>query len=114
MITVRKRHRIAEGRALENEWGPRFSPDGRWLAYSDDDSGRFEIYVRPFPGPCARSQVSTEGGLSRARQFRRLLVYKESVPPLRLPIRKSRKFRLRFRRRHHLPLRVFHRSPFGE
>ena len=39
------------------------SPDGRWLAYEADDSGRYEIYVRPFPdvagGHC---QVSTDGG----------------------------------------------------
>ena len=32
------------------EQQPRFSPDGRWLAYESNESGRFEIYVRPFPG----------------------------------------------------------------
>ena len=41
---------------------PRFSPDGRWIAYQSNESGRIEIYVRPFPGAGARVQVSTEGG----------------------------------------------------
>ena len=41
---------------------PRFSPDGKWLAYQSDERGRFEMYVRPFPGPGARVQVSNQGG----------------------------------------------------
>jgi dipeptidyl aminopeptidase/acylaminoacyl peptidase len=41
-----------------------FSPDGKWVAYQSDKSGRFEIYVRPFPGPGGESQVSAEGGHS--------------------------------------------------
>jgi hypothetical protein len=41
---------------------PEFSPDGRWLAYSSNESGRFEIYVLPFPGPGPRVQVSSDGG----------------------------------------------------
>jgi len=41
---------------------PRFSPDGRWIAYESDESGRSEIYVRQFPGPGGRWQVSTSGG----------------------------------------------------
>ena len=45
-----------------NEMGPRISPDGRWLTYISDESGRYEVYVRPFPGPGARVQVSTNGG----------------------------------------------------
>jgi Tol biopolymer transport system component len=40
-----------------------FSPDGRWMAYHSNESGRSEVYVRPFPGPGRRWQVSTEGGL---------------------------------------------------
>jgi Tol biopolymer transport system component len=40
----------------------RFSPDGRWLAYDSDESGRFEVYVRPFPGLGSRWQISTAGG----------------------------------------------------
>jgi serine/threonine-protein kinase len=42
---------------------PAFSPDGRWLAYQSNESGTFEVYVRPFPGPGGRWQISTGGGL---------------------------------------------------
>jgi Tol biopolymer transport system component len=42
----------------------RFSPDGRWVAYTSNESGeREEIYVAPFPGPGGKWQVSSEGGL---------------------------------------------------
>jgi len=42
---------------------PEFSPDGRWMAYTSDESGRFEIYVRPFPDVNkGRWQISTAGG----------------------------------------------------
>ncbi len=44
------------------EGRPRFSPDGCWIAYQSDESGRDEIYVRQFPGPDGRWQVSTSGG----------------------------------------------------
>jgi hypothetical protein len=39
-----------------------FSPDGKWVAYASNESGRYEIYVRPFPGPGGEWQVSTGGG----------------------------------------------------
>ncbi len=45
-----------------NEGPPAFSPDGRWLAYMSNESGNFEVYVRPFPGPGSKWQVSTGGG----------------------------------------------------
>jgi Tol biopolymer transport system component/predicted Ser/Thr protein kinase len=45
-----------------NETAPRFSTDGRWLAYMSDESGRWEIYVQPYPGPGGKWQISTEGG----------------------------------------------------
>ncbi len=47
-----------------NEFGPEFSPDGRFLAYVSNESGRFEVYVRPFPGPGPKRQVSVGGGTS--------------------------------------------------
>jgi eukaryotic-like serine/threonine-protein kinase len=40
----------------------RFSPDGQWLAYSSDQSGSAEVWVRPFPGPGAPVRVSADGG----------------------------------------------------
>jgi eukaryotic-like serine/threonine-protein kinase len=39
-----------------------FSPDGRWVAYVSDESGRSEVYVRPFPGPGTRTPISINGG----------------------------------------------------
>jgi len=45
-----------------NEPAGAFSPDGRFLAYQSDESGRPEIYIQPFPGPGARVLVSTAGG----------------------------------------------------
>ena len=46
-----------------DEVGPALSPDGRWLAYGADETGRYEIFVRPFPDVNAgKWQVSTEGG----------------------------------------------------
>ena len=41
---------------------PRFSPDGRWLAYISNESGRYEVYVQPYPGPGGKWQISTDGG----------------------------------------------------
>ena len=42
---------------------PTLSPDGKWLAYASNESGRFEVYVRPFPDTDrAKWQVSTDGG----------------------------------------------------
>jgi Tol biopolymer transport system component len=40
---------------------PRVSPDGRWLAYLSNESGRSEVYVVPFPGPGGRWQISNNG-----------------------------------------------------
>jgi serine/threonine protein kinase/Tol biopolymer transport system component len=45
-----------------NESVPRFSHDGRWLAYISNESGRYEVYVQPYPGPGGKWQISTEGG----------------------------------------------------
>jgi Tol biopolymer transport system component len=39
-----------------------FSSDGRWLSYTSDESGRSEVYVRPYPGPGEKVQISTNGG----------------------------------------------------
>ncbi len=45
-----------------DEFNPQLSPDGRWLAYVADESGRSEVYVRSFPIPGRRWLVSTNGG----------------------------------------------------
>ena len=41
---------------------PELSPDGRWLLYLSDESGRVEVYLQPYPGPGQRIKVSTAGG----------------------------------------------------
>jgi Tol biopolymer transport system component len=45
-----------------NENLAEFSPDGRWIAYCSNESGRDEVYVRPFPGPGGITKISTTGG----------------------------------------------------
>jgi serine/threonine protein kinase/Tol biopolymer transport system component len=45
-----------------NEMQARFSPDDRWVAYMSEESGRYEVYVQPFPGPGGKWQISTNGG----------------------------------------------------
>jgi serine/threonine protein kinase len=44
------------------EGAPQFSPDGRWVAYVSDESGGFQVYVAPYPGPGRRWQISMDGG----------------------------------------------------
>lgn len=45
-----------------NECHGRFSPDGEWIVYASDESGRSEVYVKPFPAPGGAVRVSTDGG----------------------------------------------------
>ena len=56
----RKPHVFAEGQAYES--APSFSPDGKWMVYVSNESGHNEVYVRPYPGPGGKWQISTEGG----------------------------------------------------
>jgi len=39
-----------------------FSPDGHWIAYQSNESGQFEVYAQPFPGPGPKLRISTNGG----------------------------------------------------
>jgi dipeptidyl aminopeptidase/acylaminoacyl peptidase len=48
---------------------PRFSPDGKWIAYASDESGRNEIYIASFPGGSNQVQISAKGG--RQARWRR-------------------------------------------
>ena len=56
----RKPHVFAESQTYES--APSFSPDGKWMVYVSNESGRNEVYVRPYPGPGGRWQISTDGG----------------------------------------------------
>lgn len=49
-------------RTTFTEGAQSFSPDGRWMVYVSDESGRPEVYVQPYPGPGGKWQISTEGG----------------------------------------------------
>jgi Tol biopolymer transport system component len=44
------------------ELGGAFSPDGRWIAFETDESGKAEVYVQDYPGGGNRMQISTDGG----------------------------------------------------
>jgi hypothetical protein len=48
--------------AAFNESAPALSPDGHWLAYQSDQTGRMEVYVQSYPVPGARVPVSLQGG----------------------------------------------------
>ncbi len=47
-----------------DQWDPEVSPDGKWLAYVSDESGRGELYVSPFPSGAGRWQISKDGAHS--------------------------------------------------
>jgi serine/threonine protein kinase/Tol biopolymer transport system component len=47
-----------------SETYPEFSPDGKWLAYCSNETGRVELYVQPYPGPGNRVTITSDGGVS--------------------------------------------------
>ena len=67
------------------EAGGQISPDGRWIAYHSDETGRNEVYVRPFPSGAGKWQISTDGGRwPRWRRDGKELFYMWSTFPLKL------------------------------
>jgi Tol biopolymer transport system component len=69
------------------------SPDGRWMAYASNESGRSEIYVEPVPGPGGLRQVSTDGG-DQPRWVRngREIIYRNGTKVLSVPVQLSSQF----------------------
>ena len=60
-----------------DEGGAKFSPDGHWMTYQSNETGRIEIYVERFPGPSRSTVVSTSGGTAPAwRDDGREIIYK--------------------------------------
>jgi Tol biopolymer transport system component/DNA-binding winged helix-turn-helix (wHTH) protein len=59
-LVTRERRQVV--RTLFDESHARFSPDGQWIAYMTNDSGRWDVFVRPASGAGPRIQVSTDGG----------------------------------------------------
>ena len=82
-----------QGQFLESH--PTFSPDGKWLAYTSNESGRGEVYVQRFPGPGEKVQVSTDGGAfpTWSRDARRL-IYESSDTLWAVDVENSPSFRL--------------------
>ena len=65
-----------------NEMYPVFSPDGRWLAYTSDETARSEVYVRPFPGPGEIRPISSAGGIEPLWSAKGdELYYRQQNPP---------------------------------
>ena len=64
MTVTRDEHQTTVSSSANNfnNGAPTLSPDGRWLAYTSDESGRSEVYVRSYPGQGGRWQVSLDGG----------------------------------------------------
>jgi serine/threonine-protein kinase len=70
-----------------NEWGAVFSPGGRTIAYTSDQSGRDEVYVEPYAGAGESRRVSTDGGYGAAwTQHGRELVYRSGDAVMALAI----------------------------
>jgi hypothetical protein len=102
-----------------SEWARRLSPDGRWAAYTSDETGREEVYVQPFPGPGAKRLVSDSGG-SRPIWSRdgRELFYRRGAEFLavkveREPIFTAGKSSVMFSGRYRMTGRDFDVSPDG-
>ena len=85
----------AEGRVTEpyletqfDEREPNFSPDGKWITYQSDATGRDEIYIGPFPASTRRWQVSTDGGTApRWRADGRELFYRNGAKLMAVDVR---------------------------
>ncbi len=72
---------------------PRFSPDGKWIAYVSRESGQADVYVRPYPGPGERSLVSSKGGDEPAwSPDGRELFYREAGRMMAVAIRAEPQF----------------------
>jgi len=71
-----------------------FSPDGRWVAYTSNESKRYEVYVQPFPAGSGRWQISTEGGAQPqwSRSGRELFYLAPDRKLMAVPIRSGASF----------------------
>jgi Tol biopolymer transport system component len=76
-----------------NEIAPRLSPDGRYVAYVSDETGRGEVYVAPFPSGNRKWSISAHGGRQiRWRRDGRELFYLEDVTLIAVPVRATPEF----------------------
>jgi len=72
-----------------NERRARFSPDGKWMAYQSDESGRFQVYVQTIPAGGAKFQISTAGGTAPVwrRDAKELLYLSLDQKIMSVPVR---------------------------
>lgn len=71
-----------------------FSPDGKWIAYTSNESGRNAVYVQAFPGPGGKWQVSAEGGTEPAwARSGRELFYRNGNKMMAVPVTTTPEFR---------------------
>ena len=84
------------------EGAAKFSPDGRYVAYCSDESGRFGVYARPFPEGVGKWQVSTNGGTQpRWSRDGKELFYVEGSNLMAAPVKTTSSFSVR------TPVRLF-------
>ena len=91
-VDDRKQHVFLQTPA--NETAARFSPDGRYVAYLSDESGRNEIYVQPFPGPGGKYQISTEGGKEMVWGADGEIYYRNGNKMMAVPVKTQPSFEL--------------------
>ncbi len=76
-----------------DEYAPRFSPDGRWLTYVSNESGRYEVYVTPFPEAHGRWLVSVGGGMEpHWSPSGRTLLYRHGDEMMEVPVQAEPQF----------------------
>ena len=106
-----------------HETAPVFSPDGGWLAYVSDESGRNEVYVLPYPSLAGKTPISTDGGVEPAWSADgRELFYRNGYQMLAVPVETGPTFsaekpELLFEERYKLapiPIAGYDVSPDGE
>jgi Tol biopolymer transport system component len=74
-----------------DQFGGEISPDGRWLAYESNESGRFDVYLQPFPDAGGKWQVSLAGGTQArwSRDGRELYFVAPDARLMAAPVRAS-------------------------
>jgi eukaryotic-like serine/threonine-protein kinase len=79
-------------RSDANDDGGTYSPDGKWIAYWSDESGRNEVYVRPRSGASGRWQISPEGGTTPRWVLDEEIAYLSGTKIMTVPVKMSPAF----------------------
>lgn len=85
---------IPVARSRFREGSPKFSPDGHWVAYTSDESGKAEVYVQAFPAPGPKIQISNGGGFDPTwRRSGGEIYYRSGNKMMRVSVSTSPRFR---------------------